>query len=128
MGAMVTCGRPLHRATCSWLLDCIHMGSKCQLREAEVLTSSSSAPVTASDVLGNRANVPAKAPHRPTGFRDLRPASRRRTSLWHAALVVHWFKAVSSLRLRCRGTTTATSMVAKVGWPVLIKIKLDGYE
>jgi hypothetical protein len=105
-----------------------HRQQSVSWREAEVLTSSSSAPVTASDALGNRANFPAKAPHRVTGFRDLRPASRRRTSSWHAALVVHWFKAVSSLRLRCRGTTTATSMVAKVGWPVLIKIELDGYE
>jgi hypothetical protein len=42
------------------------------------------------------------------------------------ALVPHWFKAVSLLRLRCKGSATATSMVAKVGWPVFIKIELDG--
>jgi len=29
MGAVVTCViGPLHRATCSWLLDCMHIGSK----------------------------------------------------------------------------------------------------
>jgi hypothetical protein len=47
--------------------------------EADVLTSSSSAPVTAGDVLGNRARS-LQAPRGATGFRDLRPASRRRTS------------------------------------------------
>jgi hypothetical protein len=95
--------------------------------EADVLTSSSSAPVTAGDVLGNRARS-LQAPHGATGFRDLRPATRRRTSLWARALVAHWLKAVSLLRLRCRGSATATSMVAAAGWPVLIKIELDGYE
>ena len=80
--------------------------------------------MTAGDVLGNRATS-LQAPHRATGFRDLRPASRRRTFLVARALVAHWFEAVSLLRLRCTGSATATSMVAKVGWPVFIKIDLD---